>query len=86
MNISSAVIKTLPENLAAVKTALEASGLCEVHFSDERGRIVISIEGDDDSDESTKLKKIADLPGVASADFAYTYRDDDALEADSGTT
>lgn len=85
MNISSAVIKTLPKNLAAVKTALEASGLCEVHFSDEQGRIVISIEDDDGGDESAKLRKIAELPGVASAAFAYTYRDDEALEADSGT-
>lgn len=78
MNISSAVVKTRPEHLAAVKAALLASGLCEIHFADERGRIVISIEGDDDADESYKLKQIANLPDVASADFAYTYRDDEA--------
>jgi len=86
VNISSAVVKTLPENLEAVKAALMASGLCEVHFSDDLGRIVISIEGDDDADESTKLKKITDLPSIASANFAYTYRDDETLEADSGTS
>ena len=76
MNISSAVIKTLPENLESVKASLLDSGLCEIHFEDELGRIVISIEGDDDADESTKLKKIADLPAVMSADFAYTFRDE----------
>ena len=75
MNISSAIIKTLPENLEAVKTALVASGLCDIHFEDEQGRIVISIEGDDDDDESSKLKKISNLKNVASASFAYTYRD-----------
>ncbi len=78
MNISSAVVKTLPENMSTVKAALIDSGLCEIHFEDELGRIVISIEGDDDADESTKLKKIADLPHVASADFAYTYRDEES--------
>jgi nitrate reductase NapD len=78
MNISSAVVKTLPENLAAVRAALLASGLCEIHFADDLGRIVISIEGDNDADESSKLKLIADLPGVASADFAFTYRDEEA--------
>ena len=78
MNISSAVIKTHPDNLAAVKAELLASGLCEIHFEDELGRIVSSIEGDDSADESTKLKKIADLPEVMSADFAYTYTDDEA--------
>lgn len=74
MNISSAVVKTRPEHLAAVKATLADSGLCDIHFSDEKGRIVITIEGDDDSDEATKLKKIANLPAVVSADFAYTYR------------
>ena len=77
MNISSAVVKTHPDNLAAVKAALIESGLCDIHFEDELGRIVISIEGDDNADESTKLKKIADLPKVMSADFAYTYTDDE---------
>ncbi len=75
MNISSAVIKTLPENLTAVKDALVASGLCEIHFEDEQGRIVVSIEGNDDEDESAKLKKISGMANVASASFAYTYRD-----------
>ncbi len=78
MNISSAVIKTLPENLETVRAALQNSGLCDIHFEDEQGRIVISIEGDDDADESTKLKKIAELPDIMSADFAYTFRDDEA--------
>lgn len=76
MNISSAVVRTRPEHLADVKVALLASGLCDIHFEDDRGRIVISLEGDDDADESTKLKKIAELPMVMSADFAYTFRDE----------
>ena len=74
MNISSAVIKTRPEHVDSVRETLAASGLCEVHFSDELGRIIVCIEGDDDADEADKLKRIAALPDVASADFAYTYR------------
>ncbi len=77
MNISSAVVKTHPDNMATVKAALLASSLCEIHFEDELGRIVISIEGDDNADESAKLKQIAGLPHVMSADFAYTYTDDE---------
>ncbi len=75
MNISSIVVKTLPENIEAVKTSLEESGLCEVHFNDEEGRIIAVVEGDDDADESDKLKLIAELPLVASADFSCTYID-----------
>jgi len=77
MNISSIVVKTLPEHLEAVKASLIDSGLCDIHFSDELGRIVITVEGDDNADETMKLKEIQKLPHVASADFSYTYTDGD---------
>ena len=77
MNISSIVVKTLPENLAAVKISLTESGLCDIHFSDELGRIIITVEGDSNEDETAKLKKIQKLPHVVSADFSYTFTDDD---------
>ena len=77
MNISSIVVKTRPENLDAVKASLTASGLCDLHFSDELGRIIVTVEGDDNEDETGKLKKIRKLPNIASADFSYTYTDED---------
>jgi len=75
MNISSIVVKTRPENLDAVEDSLTGSGLCEIHFTDDKGRIVATVEGDTDADESDKLKKILELPHVVSAEFAYTYVD-----------
>ncbi len=77
MNISSIVVKTLPEHLETVKASLIDSGLCDIHFSDELGRIVITVEGDDNADETSKLKEIQQLPHVASADFSYSYTDGD---------
>ncbi len=75
MNISSIVVKTLPEHLDAVKAGLVDSGLCDIHFSDELGRIVITVEGDDDADETGKLKAIQQIPHVASANFSFSYTD-----------
>jgi nitrate reductase NapD len=77
MNISSIVVKTLPEHLEVVKSGLEKSGLCDIHFSDDLGRIVITVEGDQNADETMKLKEIQQFPHVASADFSYTYTDDE---------
>lgn len=77
MNISSIVVKTLPENLEALKASLAKSGLCDVHFSDELGRIIVTVEGDGNEDETKKLKAIQKLPQVVSADFSYTYADED---------
>jgi len=76
MNISSIVVTTKPEHLDEVEASLVESGLCDVHFKDEKGRIVVTVEGDDDGDETKKLKVIAELPHVASAVFSYTYTDD----------
>ena len=75
--ISSIVIKTLPENLEAVKASLAKAGLCDIHFSDDLGRIIITVEGDGNEDETMKLKAIQKLPQVVSADFSYTYADED---------
>jgi nitrate reductase NapD len=77
MNISSIVVKTLPENLEALKARLAESGLCDVHFSDKLGRIIVTVEGDENEDETKKLKAIQKLPQVVSADFSYTYADED---------
>jgi nitrate reductase NapD len=76
MNISSIVVTTKPEHLEEVETLLLESGLCDIHFKDEKGRIIVTVEGDDDGDESKKLKIIAELPHVANAVFSYTYTDD----------
>ena len=77
MNISSVVVKTKPEHLETLKASLAASGLCDIHFSDDKGRIVITLEGTDNADETKKLKEIQQLPHVVSADFSYTYADED---------
>ena len=47
------------------------------HFSDDQGRIIITVEGDDNADETKKLKEIQQFPHVVSADFSYTYADED---------
>ena len=77
MNISSIVVRTTPEHMDAVKAGLEAGGLCEIHFADEFGRIVVTVEGDEKDDETMKLKEIQALPHVASADFSYIFTDDE---------
>lgn len=84
MNISSIVVRTRPEDLARVKEGLLTVPTCDIHFEDELGRVVVTVEGEDDADETAKLKRIMALPGVVSADFSYTYSGDEPEEAGSG--
>ena len=80
MNISSLVVKTKPEDCDAVEKQLREGGLCEVHFRDERGYIIVTVEADDAEAEQAKVKSIQDVPGVLTADMSYAYSDHDFEE------
>jgi nitrate reductase NapD len=72
MNISSVVVKTAPEHFDEVMETLRASGLCEIHFTDETGKIVVTLEGKDTDDEIGKMREIMNLPNVLCAGLAYS--------------
>ncbi len=77
MNISSIVVKAAPGKGNAVLEGLRASGLCEVHFHDDQGRIVVIIEGRSIDEEMEKLKAIQALPSVVAAHLVYAYSEDE---------
>lgn len=77
MNVSSIVVKTRPEHLNEVLNSLEASDLCDVHFHDEHGRIVITIEGKDVNEEVRKLGVIQKIAHVLAAELIYAYSDEE---------
>lgn len=80
MNISSIVVKTLPENSDEVIKQLRDGGFCEVHHY-ENGNIIVTIEGENVSEEIKKLKQIEQTPKVISASMVYSYSEDE-LEAE----
>jgi nitrate reductase NapD len=81
MNVSSIVVKTLPERAREVVGRLGSSGICEVHFHDAQGRIVVTIEGRDVNEEMQKLKRIQGLPHIISANLAYAYSEKELADA-----
>ena len=77
MNVSSVLVVTKPENVEEVKKTLEESGLCDVYFSDEKGMIIVVIEGEDVNEETFKLREIQNLPGVLTANMVYAYSEEE---------
>ncbi len=72
MNVSSLVVKVLPENMEFVVAALIDSGLCDVHARDaEKGAIIVTIEGKDVGEEMDKMRAIEKLPHVLGAALVY---------------
>jgi len=51
----------------------QSTNICEVHIHDEKGRIIVTIEGEGTEEEVIKLKQIQIMPHVISADMVYAY-------------
>ena len=80
MNISSVVVQTRPEHINEVVQALQESDACDYHFHDELGRVIVTIEGDDVSEEIAKLTTIQKIPHVAAADMQFAFSEDELNE------
>lgn len=77
MNISSIVIQTLPKHVEEVVESLKKSGVCDYHMHDEKGRIIITIEGNGVQEELKKLKVIESIPYVITADMQMSYSEEE---------
>jgi nitrate reductase NapD len=77
MNISSIVVQALPEYVDELIETFKNSDICEYHLHDkERGKIIITIEGEGVEEEIEKLVKIQKFPHVIAADMMMTYQEE----------
>ena len=81
MNVSSIVVKTDQEHLQEVIDNINAVELCEVHFNDDEGKIVVTIEGENIDEQMQRMKKIQKIPFVVSANLSYSYTEDEVANA-----
>ena len=77
MNVSSIVVSTLPKYLDEVVKSLKNCDVCDYHMHDEKGRVIITIEGAGVEEELKKLKVIEAIPHVASAEMQMAYSEDE---------
>ena len=80
MNISSIVVQTVPERLDEVVESLKKCEVCDYHMHDEKGRIIITIEGKNVSEELEKLRVVEAIPFVYAADMQMAYSEDELEE------
>jgi nitrate reductase NapD len=80
MNISSIVVQTVPKYLNEVVESLKLCEVCDYHLHDEKGRIIITIEGNGVKEELEKLRVIEAIPHVVSADMQMAYSEDELDE------
>ena len=77
MNISSIVVQCRQEFFDDVKQWCEESDLCDYHFGDaEKGKIIVTIEGEGVEEEIRKLTAIQQAPHVIAADMMMSYQEE----------
>jgi len=82
MNISSIVVQVRSEYIDEVVNTLKESDFCDYHFHDKSiGKIIVTVEGENISEEIAKVKKIQAVPHVIAADMMMAYSEDE-LEAE----
>ena len=80
MNVSSIVVQTLPKYLDQVVQDLKDCEVCDYHMHDEKGRVIITIEGEGVSEELEKLKVVEAIAHVIAADMQMAYSEDELDE------
>jgi nitrate reductase NapD len=77
MNVSSIVVQVKPENYDELQKELENSGICDYHFGDkDKGKMIITVEGEGVDEEIKKLVQIQNTKNVLSADMMQTYQEE----------
>lgn len=77
MNISGILVQCKPENSERIIAEIQASDICEYHMHDEKGKIIVTIEGEGVEEEIGKLKRLQKIKGVIAADMMYAYAEDE---------
>lgn len=80
MNVSSIVVQTVPKFLEEVVQSLKDCEVCDYHMHDEKGRVIITIEGAGVEEELKKLRVIEAIPHVITADMQMAYSEDELNE------
>jgi nitrate reductase NapD len=71
MNISGVLVHARPETLAAVKSRLAAIAGVEIHAATDDGKLIVTVEEENDRILADTVLSLRDVPGVLSASMVY---------------
>ncbi|MDK9702871.1 MAG: chaperone NapD [Sulfuritalea sp.] len=71
MNISSAIVHARPGDVAVVQAGLATLAGVEVHAISPEGKLIVTIETEDEGSNAATYERIGQLDGVMSAAMVY---------------
>ena len=85
MNICGVLVHARPENIEVVSERLLMVDGVEIHGSNEDGRMVVTLEEDDNDRMADALMDFQKLEGVISASMIYHHSEDIEAHAEEVT-
>ena len=76
MTICSLVVQTKPEKISPVSSQLNQIDGVEVHLTDSNGKLVVTIEHENQEYCSDIMTKMTDINGVMSTALIYEYQEE----------
>ena len=76
MNISSVIVRTRPEKLPTLRTAMREIPGVEIHTESEDGRLIVTIEDRPGCSTADAFVQLHNLDGVIGVSLVYQYSDD----------
>jgi nitrate reductase NapAB chaperone NapD len=77
MSVSGVVVACRPQHLAQVAAGVEALAWAQVHHRDTEGRLVVTIDADNEGQSAARLLDLQRLPHVLMAEMVqYVINDD----------
>lgn len=86
MIVSGIVMVSKRGELEKLKAELEALSWADAHFSDESGRLVVTIEAESIEESMDRLKVLQALPSALMAELAQYCMEDEEGEATEEAT
>lgn len=77
MNISSLIVHTRPGSIEGLRARLEAMRGVEVHAASAEGKLIVTIESDDDRGLADTYESIERTEGVLSASMVFQQAETD---------
>ena len=75
INVCGVLVSARPEHMQAVQEQLEVEDGVEIHAVTEEGRLVVTVEKEDQQQTGDMLNKIQSLDHVVSTSMVYQYFD-----------
>ncbi len=79
LHIASCVARVLPESIAATSAAIAAVIGCPISATDEKGKLVIVIEGGSTGALLDQMDQIRTIKGVLNVEMVYQHAEEESV-------